>query len=174
MSTTTTKARKRTGPKSAQTKSGEQIPLVTAIPGGMAQWYAPGQLTPRRSREYELIAAEMSPLIERTVDARSVSIDGQGGQTFDGFTGPPVGLSRAELRAFLELTEAATWAYLKGWTLDRPLPADADSLQDLPRPLYEALTTHGSKLLAATRPGFDVTALDDVDDLDEADPDLPS
>lgn len=172
-STGRTAPRKRAGAKTAQTKTGEQIPLITAIPGGMAKWFAPGELTPRRSREYELIAAEMAPLIQKTVDARTIRTDDGQTWAFEDFGGPDIGLSRKELRAFLELTEAATWAHLKEWTLDRPLPADADELLDLPRPLYEALTQHGSKLLAATRPGFGVDALT-ADDLADEDPDLPT
>lgn len=167
--------RKRTGPKTAQTKDGEQIPLTTAVPGGMARWFAPGELTPRRSRDYELIAAEIAPLTQRAIDARAITVAGGETRAFDGFTGPAVGLSRHELAAFLELTDAATIAYLKEWTLERPLPETVDELLELPRPLYEALTRHGSKLMAAApRPGFDSKALDDVDDLDDADPDLPT
>lgn len=175
--TTTKKAppRKRTsGPKTAHTKTGEPIPLTTAIPGGMAKWFGPGELTPRRSRDYELISAEIAPLIQRAVDARTITTDDGQTHVFEGFDGPTIGLNRHELRAFLELTDAATVAYLKEWTLDRPLPADVDELLELPRDLYEALTRHGSKLLAATRPGFGPEALDDVDDLDDADPDLPT
>lgn len=174
--TTTRKTapRKRTsGPKQAHTKTGEPIPLTTAIPGGMAKWFAPGELTPRRSRDYELISAEIAPLVQRAVEARAITVADGETRTFDGFTGPAVGLNRNELRAFLELTDAATVAYLKEWTLDGPLPADTDELLDLPRPLYEALTQHGSKLLAATRPGFGPAALT-ADDLDDEDPDLPT
>ena len=163
---------KRAGPKTAKTKTGEPIPLTTAIPGGMAQWYAPGDLTPRRSREYELIAAEMSPIIQATIEARSVTVPDGGSREFDGFDGPPVGLTRAQMRGFIEMTDAATWAHLKSWTLDRPLPADADALADLPKDLYLALTRHGSKLLAAVGTDFGIASLGE--DIEQADEDLPT
>lgn len=35
---------------------------------------------------------------------------------------------------------------LVSWTLDRPIPANEDEVDDLPRPLYAALTTEAAKL----------------------------
>lgn len=166
------KPRKRASARVAQTKGGEPIKLVCPIPGGMARWYAPGELTPRRSREYELIAAEMQPLVEKAIEARVITVEDGEVREFAGDTGPAVTLTRHELRAFMELTDAATWAHLKDWTLDRPLPADMDELLDLPRPLYEALTQHGAKLLAAKGADFALPA--DAESMDEVDEDSPS
>lgn len=160
--------------RAVKDRAGTRVPLVCEIPGGQAHWYAPAELTPRRSQEYELIAAELSPVIEAVVEARSVAAPDGPATTFPGFDGAPKRLTRAELRAFIEMTEAAAWAYLKDWTIDRPLPDDPDAVKDLPRELYEALTRHGAKLMAAGQAGdgFGVDAL--PDDLDEADENLPT
>lgn len=166
--------------RTVKARSGTRVPLVSDIPGGQAYWYAPAELSPRRSQEYELIAVEMAGVIEEAVDARALTPEGGPTTVFAGFGGGARKLTRAELRAFIEMTEAATWAYLKSWTLTDgdgeplPLPVDPDSVKDLPRDVYEALNAHGAKLMAAAEPGGGFTVDSLPDDLDEADEDLPT
>lgn len=153
---------------------GESIPLVIALPGGgQVKFYKPGDLTPRRTRELEIIGAEILPKVQAVSKARAVAVDGVEFDPQDMLNGPVASLSRAEIRAFIEFQEASAWAFLESWTLDRPLPEVPDDLQDLPRPIYEAIMHHASKLSMAGDVGFTVDALPEDPD-EDADPDLPT
>ena len=171
MTTTKQRPRKQQG-KTVGKAAGETVPLVIPIPGGQAKFYDPAKLTPRRTRELEIIGAEILPRMQEIANAAQVSADGVTPDVSTVLGGPDVRLSRDELRTFMEFQEAAAWAFLESWTLDEPLPASPDDLQDLPRDVYEAITRHAAKLTVATDVGFSIEALGD--DLDEADPDLPT
>jgi hypothetical protein len=172
MSTTKTRPRKQQG-KTVGKQGGDAVPLVIPIPGGQAKFYEPAKLTPRRTRELEIIGAEILPRMAEVANAAKVSADGVVPDVSDILSGPDVRLTRDELRSFMEFNEAAAWAFLESWTIDLPLPATPDDLQDLPRELYEAITRHAAKLTVATKLDFSVDSLPD-DPEDEADPDLPT
>jgi hypothetical protein len=173
MSSSSTKARPRKQQGKTAGKAGEQsVPLVIPIPGGQAKFYEPAKLTPRRTRELEIIGAQILPRMQEVANAAKVTADGVAPDVSDILGGPDVRLTRDELRTFMEFQEAAAWAFLESWTIDLPLPDSPDDLQDLPRDLYEAITRHAAKLTVATEIDFSVDAL--PDDLDEADPNLPT
>lgn len=151
---------------------GEQIPLVIPVPGGLAKFHKPGDLTPRQSRELEIIGAELLPRMAQLAKAQRVTLDGQTVDASDVLDGPPVGLSRNELRSFFEFQEACAWAFLESWTVERPMPQTPDDFADLPRDLYDAVIAHASKLAVTSGDvGFTVDALPADGD---ADPDLPT
>lgn len=163
------------GAKAAGKAGGEVIPLVIPVPGGLAKFFKPGDLTPRRTRELEVIGAELMPRIQELARAQRVMVDGRVVDESGVLTGPPVGLTRDEIRQFMEFQEASAWAFLESWTIDRPLPQTPDDFQDLPRALYDAVMEHASKLSFAnmSEDQFTVDAL--PDDLDgDVDPDLPT
>ena len=88
-------------------------------------------------------------------------------------------LSAEEGAAFNDVDVLAAWVYLKerrdpaGRTL--PDLDTSDDVFDLPRPHYNAIVAHAAELVAADMADqFSAAALDDPDDLDEADPDLPT
>lgn len=173
--TPTAAARKRAA-KVKVKGGGDPIPLVIPIPGGLARWHKPTDLTPRQTRELEVIGAELLPRMGQLALAQQVR-GPSGAVLADGsptvFTGAPVGMSREEIRSFMEFQEACAFAYLESWTIDRELPDSPDAFQDLPRPLYNAVIEHASKLaLANADQGFTVDALPDGEE--EADPDLPT
>ena len=155
--------------------AGDPIPLIIPIPGGLARFRRPKDLTPRHTRDLEAIGGELLPRLGQIANAQRVS-GPDGGQVIDEsglLTGVPVGLSRAEVRMFMEMQEAAAFAYLESWTIDRELPIDADGFADLPRPLYNPIIEHASKLLFHNpEHGFSVDAL--PADGEPEDPDLPT
>ena len=178
MTTTKARPRKQQGKTVGKPAGGEAVPLVIPIPGGQAKFYDPTKLTPRRTRELEIIGAEILPRMQEVANAAQVSADGVAPDVSTILAGPDVRLTRDEIRTFLEFQEAAAWAYLESWTLVDsagqavPLPASPDDMQDLPRDVYAAITQHAAKLSVATDAGFTIEALGD--DPGEADENLPT
>ena len=129
------------------------IELITAIPGGMAQWYSRISLTPRRERTLQIDLLPLQPLV-RMVQITAVE---------------DLVLTKAETAALMSVSEVAVAVFLKSWTLKDaagepvPLPIDADAVLDIEdRKLYDALIAHASKLLAdAQVDGFSVDAVED-------------
>lgn len=154
--------------------SGEHVPLVIPIPGGMAHFHHPSDITPRMSRDVEIIGAEIMPRLQELANASTITVDGQVAAESDVLDGMPVGLTRDEIRSFLEFQDAQVACFLKSWTLERDLPGCGDDVADLPRALHQALTEHVAKLaLASERESFTADDLPDDEDGD-TDPDLPT
>lgn len=156
----------------------DPIPLHIPLPGGgVARFYAPAELPPRRSREIEVLSTVLMPKMQAIEFASQVSVDGQVADVSDLLAGAPVTLTRAEARDLAELADTAGWAYLRelrdtaGQQL--PLPVDPDAMLDLPPAHYRAIVNHAGKLLMSGDDGeFTVDAL--PDDLEQADDNLPT
>lgn len=174
MSTSKTRAPRKVAGKTVGKPGGDVVSLVIPIPGGQAKFYKPADLTPRRTRDLEVIGAELMPRIQELARAQRVQVEGRVVDSSGVLSGPPVGLTRDELRTFIEFQEATAFAFLESWTLDRPLPETPDDFQDLPRPLYDAIMQHAARLsfTDADTAEFTVDAL--PDDLTDVDPDLPT
>lgn len=157
-------------------KSGEQVALTIAVPGGMAEFYSPVELPPRRAREIEVRVAVLAPKLRRLAVAQQIIRDGEIVAEDEGLDGIPEGLSFDESRQIAELSDVVTWAYLRSWKVrpDRDLPTEPDALLDLPRPLYKAVTEHAAKVhTSGDTGGFGLDALPD-DEGDQADTSLPT
>lgn len=150
------------------------IPTTISIPGGKATFYRRKDLPPRRERELTILFAQLNPHKMRAVQkAQTVTVPG-GSSTSDVLDGPDIALSEREARLLEQVSDVGAWAYLKSWTLrisdaeagtsvPRPLPATPDDILDLPRGLYDAITRHAAKLVAAEMVDDDFT-VDAVED----------
>jgi len=129
------------------------LDLITAIPGGMAQWYSRTDLTPRRERLLQIDLLPLQPLV-RMVQATPAN---------------EIVLTKQETADLLSVTEVAVAVFLKSWTLKTsdgtpvPIPENSDAVLDIEdRKLYDALTKHAAKLLAEAQvDGFSVDAVED-------------
>lgn len=152
--------------------------LVLDLPdgAGRARFYAQKELTPRRTRQLDILTGHMGPLMARVALAVSVA-NGTAVDTRD-LPGEPLELTRQQAADFAELNDVAAWTYLKSIVNedDKVIFNDKstiDDVLDLPTPVYDAIVKHAGALLAAGRmAGFTVDSL--PDDLDEADEDLPT
>jgi hypothetical protein len=142
------------------------------IPGGEAELLDNrAELTPRRRREIELIAARVGRKVEAAQTARRILCEGDlivdNTETLDddgkpAFTGADVELSESELRLLGRLNDAIAWALLKSWTLEIPLPKDPDELLDIPGDVYDVLRQKAAEVNAALGDGgFTVDAVED-------------
>lgn len=134
-----------------KTVSKNDIKLTTAIPGGMASWWKRDDLPPYLDR---LLKASMLPL-NPTI---------QGLQTDPNF---PVDFETAN--RLLEINDIGVVVFLKSWTRKdsegqpEPLPQSADEVLHLDRKLYDTLTQHAAKLMAAVA-GDDPFSIDSIED----------
>lgn len=151
--------------------------LVLDLPGGArARFHAPNELTPRRTRQLDILMAELGPLIGKVTIASRVAR----GETVDDrdLPGEPLTLTRQQATDLAELNDVVAWTYLKHVedpSGERREYATVDDLLDAPAPVYKAVVVHAAQLHAehmVADGGFGVDAL--PDDLDEADPDLPT
>lgn len=118
--------------------------LVTPIPGGEAVWYTRETLTPRRERTMQVSLMPLRSLVENIQD-------------------PTYPISKEEAAQVLAVNEVAVAVFLKSWSLDAPVPADADEVLDIEsRELYDSLLATAAKILATTfEDGFSVDAVED-------------
>jgi hypothetical protein len=173
--------RKITKPAAGKTKTGAPALDIPLPGGGRALFYSQAELTPRRTRDLDVLLTHLGPRMRDLAYASEVlSADGA---TLAAATlpGPAVQISRDEAAEFAQLNDLAAWVYLKDMRDSsgqrRPLPDTVDGMLDLPTPIYKALVAHAAELVAASMADGDqwtVAALDDVDDADDADPDLPT
>jgi hypothetical protein len=146
--------------------------ITVQIPGGQAELLnTRAELTPRKRREIEVIAARVGRKVEAAQNARRITcegdliVDNTEALDDDGkpkFTGPDVELSERELRLLGRLNDAIAWALLKSWTLEIPLPADPDELLDIPGDVYDVLRQQAGEINASIGDGgFTVDAVED-------------
>ena len=136
-----------------------QLETTIPIPGGKASFFKKNELSPRRDREIEVIAAQMNSAKLKRLQA-AVTVVGEGE------TGGEV-LTETEARLMLSITEVGAWAYLKSWSLKvdgepRPLPDSPDGWLDVPKNIYDPITAHVAKILAADiDAGFGLESFED-------------
>lgn len=167
MSNTRRSTVKTTGPAAPEL----DIPLPG---GGRALFYSQAELTPRRTRDLDVMLTRLGPRMQQLAHARQVATAAAAAAVS---ALPSEILSEPEAAAFNDLNVLAAWVYLKERrdTAGQKLAAleSADDVFDLPRPHYKAIVAHAAELVAADMVDqFSVDAL--PDDLDEADPDLPT
>ncbi|UFU14638.1 hypothetical protein LQK89_02750 [Curtobacterium sp. C1] len=149
--TTTRKAATTPGPKT------EDLTTLKLPGGGVATFYKPGELTPRRERPLTILNAHLMPKFQEAFRAAGI-VDPTKLGPFD------LSLSIEDTEKIIHLQELAAVAYLKGWTKAEPVPTEADELLDLPRPLYDALVGHAAKIQASSLVNmFTVDAVEDPD-----------
>lgn len=125
----------------------------TEIPGGIAVWWKPEELPPRRKRELDIAGTMYAPALQRAlVNTGITDVTDMSDEQKIGLT---AGLSTTEqdTRQLFAMNELTAWAYLKSWTLTigdslRPLPQSPDEILDLERPLYDALLAASAKIHA--------------------------
>jgi hypothetical protein len=124
------------------------------IPGGTAEMYDPGELTPRRMRPVQELALQLGNLLQRLAAARNITGSGEAtdGDAL-GLTGPDVEIDARQAKLLATFADLVTFMWFKSWSLDQPLPASADELLDLPGAVYDALTHEAAKLQAAPEDG---------------------
>lgn len=123
------------------------------IPGGTAELYEYGELTPRRQRPVKELGLRLGDLINRLQNAYSItSADGEeAGAPLPGLTGEPVEISEEQAALLTLFSDRVTIMWLKSWTLDIPLPTNTDELLDIPTPVYDELSKACAKAQASTR-----------------------
>ena len=109
------------------------------IPGGTAELYDPKELTPRRRIPAKALLYRADSLLFKLMGAGTVvSPDGEV-ETNAALTGPEVRLTQHEAETLQNIKYASTWAFLKSWTIDRPLPATWEDLLDLPAEIVDPI-----------------------------------
>ncbi|GGH93742.1 hypothetical protein ACFFGR_09165 [Arthrobacter liuii] len=117
--------------------------ITVTIPGGTAEILTPDELTPRRQRAVQVVALQAAPLIKKMQSAGTLNLpDGSVKPNPDATAGmPDVNLTEDEANLFFRIQDASIYTHLKSWTLDIPRPETIDAVQDIPSPVYDALST---------------------------------
>ncbi|QAY16126.1 hypothetical protein SEA_SONALI_13 [Arthrobacter phage Sonali] len=113
------------------------------IPGGTAELLEPEELTPRRQRAVQVIALQSGPLMKKMEAAGSMKLpDGTVKESKDATLDdlPEVELTEREATLFFKIQDATIYAHLQSWTLDIARPQTIDEVQDIPGPVYDALS----------------------------------
>jgi len=147
----------------------EDIYDVLLVPGVRVKFYRASEISPRKSREMDILRTYLLPKLRALYEAQYVLVAGEEIDESILLGGLPVGLSMDETRQLFELNDITAFAHLKSWTLRRggeiaPLPKTIDELQDLPKDVYEALLTASAKIAAKRiENDFSVDAVEDPD-----------
>lgn len=110
------------------------------IPGGTAEIFTGEELTPRRRQPITALSLRSQSLIKRLANARKVTSPTGEVEESDVLDGPDVELTDKEAELLTLMQPAVVWAYLKSWTLDRPLPKNPDEVLDMPQGIYNAIS----------------------------------
>ncbi|MHB1472409.1 MAG: hypothetical protein ACYCV4_02080 [Dermatophilaceae bacterium] len=113
------------------------MPTIVSIPGGTATLADPDEMTVRRRRPIQVLAASMDRLSEITANAPGVD---------EAQRIASLHLTEAEIDQMSRLQDAVVLAFLLGWTLDLPLPETLEDVGDMPVGVYDALSEHTAKL----------------------------
>jgi hypothetical protein len=138
--------------------------FTVTIPGGTAELFDPNELTPRRRIPGKALLFRADNLLAKLAVARRVtSPDGDVDEN-PALPGPEYRLSQHEAEILQHLQYAATWAYLKSWTLDAPFPATWEDLLDISDDvtdvLNEAVRNIGNPDVTASMEMSDETLVD--------------
>lgn len=104
---------------------------TVTIPGGTAELYDPQELTPRRRIPGKALLFRADDLLAKLAVARKVTSPNGDVDENPALLGPEYRLTQHEAEILQHLQYAATWAYLKSWTLDAPFPATWEDLLDV-------------------------------------------
>lgn len=118
------------------------------IPGGTAELLSPEELTPRRQRAVQVIALQSGSLIKKMEGAKTLRLpDGTVKESTEATAAdlPEVELTEREAELLFKIQDASIYAHLQSWTLDIPRPETVDAVQDIPGPVYDALSEELTK-----------------------------
>jgi hypothetical protein len=150
--------------KNAHINPKQTTATITKIPGGQASWHRENEVPIWKDREISVIQIQLDrQRLNRMI--RAEVMDPETGDIIES-DGTPLTLTEKEARLLFSLDEYAIWAYLKSWTLDRPLPATVDEIMLLDRPLFDALSRHAQKLFAERNVSIESFSADGAGDED--------
>lgn len=148
------------------------------IPGGTATIYTVDELTPRRQRAMQVISLMAGSALKKFRAAKTLTMPDGTVKNADGTTAAPTveekeeaaidqlanaNLTEAEATVFFKIQDASIYAHLKDWTLTDgngaplPRPETVDAVQDIPGPVYDALSA-------------EINALNDTNEADSFEP----
>jgi len=136
-------------------------PIVVPIPGGSAKLRNPSDLPERYRRPLKIITTALGgERLQQIMDAA------EGPEESVNDVAEKIGLDEREIELLLRMTDASIYALLDSWTLPLPIPTSVAAVQDMPGPVYDALSEQTAKHAAAlmTGPGTEVTPAGDVVD----------
>jgi hypothetical protein len=154
---------------------------TVTIPGGTAELLDASELTPRRQRAVQVIALMAGPALKKINNAAKLTLpDGTVKENPDALDGmPDVELTEAEAELFFKIQDASIYANLKSWTLTNPdgtpmaRPETVDAVQDIPGPVYDAISAAINAPAAAGDVTAGATASFEPTDASVADPASP-
>lgn len=125
--------------------------ITVPIPGGTADLYEQHELTQRRLRPIENLGIRVSGVIDRIKKATAGDDGTPGKLNMESVTeaAGSADITETEAANLSAMQDAIIWAHLKGWTLDRPLPAKPDDVLDLPSDVYRALSVAATSVSKA-------------------------
>lgn len=132
--------------------------ITVQIPGGEAVLCdSSSELSPRRRRPIEIIAARVGKKVEAASVAARIVCDGDVIQDNsevlleDGspaFKGGDVEVTERELELFMRLNDAMAWAVLKSWTLDLEVPETVADFMEIPVDVYDVIREKAAEINA--------------------------
>jgi hypothetical protein len=152
------------------------------IPGGTAELFLPSEITPRRRKPVAILSSRIGRVVGALQTATRIYCEGDVIEDHTDdlndegkplFTGGDIEVSARQMELLWDMNNASTWALLKSWTLDLPLPSSPDALLDMPGDVYDVLIAEAAKIVAVNAGDmFGTDALGD--DPDNADTSLPT
>ena len=149
--------------------------IKVTIPGGEATLRSEAaELSPRRRREVELLAARLGRVLEPIQTAGRLFCEGELMEDRSkvkvkmgprkgklAYPGPDLEVSELQMRLLTRLNDAIVWSLLESWTLDLPIPTTPDDMLDLPADLYDVIGQKAAEVYLGLDPsgGFGPGAL---------------
>jgi hypothetical protein len=109
------------------------------IPGGAAELFTQEELTPRRQKPVKSLFFRSGALLDKLANNSKVIHPDGSVEEDPNLPAGVVQLSQADADLLVDIQYATTWAYLKSWTLDLPLPKSPDELLDIPSHIVDVL-----------------------------------
>lgn len=130
------------------------------------------EMSPRKRRPMELVAARLGRVMEDLVVARRILVDGDvvddrsEKRDKDGelrFQGPDINLTERQYELLSRLNDATVFGLLLDWSLG-PLPERPDDLLDSDPAVYDTLRLEAAKISIAinSSSGFNVDSVEDL------------
>ncbi len=129
------------------------------IPGGTLTLAEDHEITERKLRPVKVLGLTLSENERQAFQRGLKKIDRSS-------------LSPQAMAKVIAMQDAYIWQYLLSWTLEQPIPADPDAMQDLSGALYDAVMSAGMEHMDALKGGDAKFTVDAVED--EASPTGPS
>ncbi len=146
----------------------EELLTLDLPGGGTATFRRPSEIPARTGRPLQIMQTFLQPKLRAAQRAARITIEGEVASDdakLDGakFDGADVSLSYEETDQVTRLTELGVIAYLKSWTLARPLPTTVDMLLNENMPIYNALSERVAKLMSTEDDEFSIDNIENPD-----------